>query len=151
MFGLFHFRILLFCFHFRFLSNFNRILRLQDKQAVRFQFEESVSTFTAGRFTLSPGNTQPVLVYVTLSNKIQIYYNLCLGTDLTLSSLIHYPPMLREAGDTLKLLGKTRTIFFYLHISLINKVTVLDACLYWRFLWLGIVCILSTFQTVLGK
>ncbi|XP_023340784.1 KICSTOR complex protein ITFG2-like isoform X3 [Eurytemora carolleeae] len=77
----------------------------QDKQAVRFKFEESVSTFTAGRFTLGPENTQPVLVYVTLSNKIQIYYNLCLGTDLTLSSLIHYPPMLREAGDTLKSLG----------------------------------------------
>jgi len=77
----------------------------QDKQAVRFQFEESVSTFTAGNFTLSPGNTQPVLVYVTFNNTIQIYHNLCLGRDLTLSSLIHYPPMNQEAGASLLKLG----------------------------------------------
>jgi len=77
----------------------------QDKQAVRFQFEDSVSTFTAGKFTLEPGNTQPVLVYVTFNNKIQIYYDLCLGRDMTLSSLIHYPPMLREAAEKLSKLG----------------------------------------------
>jgi len=78
----------------------------QGKESVRFQFEEAVSTFTAGKFTLSPGNTQPVLVYVTFSNKIQIYFDLCLAKkDLTLSSLIHYPSMKSEAAEILKKLG----------------------------------------------
>jgi hypothetical protein len=45
---------------------------LQDRQAVRFQFEEHVSTFTAGLFTLEPGLTQPVLVYVTFNNQVQV-------------------------------------------------------------------------------
>ena len=45
---------------------------LQDRQAVRFQFEEHVSTFTAGQFTLEPGFTQPVLVYVTFNNQVQV-------------------------------------------------------------------------------
>jgi len=80
----------------------------QDKQAVRFQFEESVSTFTAGKFTLYPGNTQPVLVFVTFNNTIQIYHDLCLGRDLTLSSLIHYKPMNQEAEESLQALGCER-------------------------------------------
>ena len=35
----------------------------------------------------------------------QIYHNLCLGRDLTLSSLIHYPPMNQEAAASLLKLG----------------------------------------------
>ena len=45
----------------------------QDRQAVRFQFEESVSTFTAGRFSLSPGSSVPALVYVTFNNRVQVH------------------------------------------------------------------------------
>jgi len=77
----------------------------QDKQAVRFKFEDSVSTFTAGNFTLGPLNTQPVLVYVTFDNRVKIYYDLCLGGDLRLSSLIHYEPMTQEAASILSELG----------------------------------------------
>ena len=39
---------------------------------VRFQFEENVSTFAAGLYSLSPGMTTPALVYVTFNNKIQV-------------------------------------------------------------------------------
>ena len=38
----------------------------------RFQFEESVSTFTAGLYSMRPGVTTPSLVYVTFNNKIQV-------------------------------------------------------------------------------
>jgi len=77
----------------------------QDKQAVRFKFEDAVSTFTAGMYSLTPGHSEPVLVYVTFNNTIQIYYDLDLDPDLTLSSLIHYPPMLKEGAEALHRLG----------------------------------------------
>ena len=38
----------------------------------RFQFEESVSTFTAGFYSLEEGRTVPALVYVTFSGTIQV-------------------------------------------------------------------------------
>lgn len=77
----------------------------QDRQAVRFQFEESVSTFTAGKFSLSPGITVPALVYVTFNNKIQVYHNIGLERGITLSSLVHWPGMREEAKEMLEELG----------------------------------------------
>jgi len=77
----------------------------QDRQAVRFQFEESVATFTAGKFSLSPGVTVPALVYVTFNNKIQVYHNIGLERGITLSSLVHWPGMREEARDMLDTLG----------------------------------------------
>lgn len=77
----------------------------QDRQAVRFQFDEQVSTFTAGLFTSQPGLTHPVLVYVTFNNQVQVYHNLNLEPNLTLSSLIHYPGMMEEARPLLEKLG----------------------------------------------
>lgn len=47
----------------------------EERQCVRFQFDEAVSTFTAGRFTLSPGRTLPCLVYFTFGNRVVVYYN----------------------------------------------------------------------------
>lgn len=47
----------------------------EDRQSVRFQFDEAVCTFTAGRLTLSPGVTLPCLVYATFGNRIVAYYN----------------------------------------------------------------------------
>ena len=44
----------------------------QDRQAVRFMFEESVSAFTAGLYSLTPGHNSPALVYVGFNNKIQV-------------------------------------------------------------------------------
>ena len=77
----------------------------QDRQAVRFQFEESVSTFTAGKFSLSPGVTRPALVYVTFNNKIQVYHNIGLERGIVLSSLVHWPGMREEAQEMLDELG----------------------------------------------
>ena len=71
----------------------------------RFQFEESVSTFTAGRFGLEAGSSTPALVYVTFTGRIQVYYNLGLDRGITLSSLVHCPGMVEEAGELLRSLG----------------------------------------------
>ena len=46
--------------------------KLTQNKPARFQFEESVSTFTAGLYSMSPGVTTPSLVYVTFNNKIQV-------------------------------------------------------------------------------
>jgi len=81
----------------------------QDRQAVRFQFEESVSTFTAGLYSLKEGSTVPALVYVTFSGTIQVYYNLGLERGITLSSLVHCPGMVEEASDLLEKLGVDAT------------------------------------------
>lgn len=81
----------------------------QDRQAVRFQFEESVSTFTAGLYSLKESSTVPALVYVTFSGTIQVYYNLGLERGITLSSLVHCPGMVEEASDLLKKLGVDAT------------------------------------------
>ena len=77
----------------------------QDRQAVRFQFEESVSTFTAGLYSMRPGVKSPALVYVTFNNKIQLYHNIDLEQGISLSSLVHWPGMLEEAGDLMRDLG----------------------------------------------
>ena len=94
----------------------------QDRQAVRFQFEESVSTFAAGMFALNPGHNTPALVYVTFNNKIQVgitafthrfhlmfyfqlYYNIGLERGISLSSLVHWPGMVDQARDMLEQLG----------------------------------------------
>ncbi|EEC10228.1 integrin alpha repeat domain-containing protein, putative, partial [Ixodes scapularis] len=47
----------------------------EDRQSVRFQFDEAVCTFTAGQLTLSPGMTLPCLVYATFGHRIVAYYN----------------------------------------------------------------------------
>ncbi|XP_055941551.1 KICSTOR complex protein ITFG2-like isoform X2 [Argiope bruennichi] len=50
----------------------------QRKQSVRFQFEDSVSAFTAGKYAVLPGNNMPVLVYVTYNDRIYVYYDIML-------------------------------------------------------------------------
>ncbi|KJE93651.1 hypothetical protein CAOG_04407 [Capsaspora owczarzaki ATCC 30864] len=44
--------------------------------AIRFQFEEDVCAFAAGYFAVERGNNVPVLVYVTFSDQIYLYYNI---------------------------------------------------------------------------
>ena len=77
----------------------------QDRQGVRFQFEESVSTFTAGQFSLNSQQTVPTLVYVTFTGKIHLYHNIGLDRGITLSSLVHCPGMIEEAGQVIAALG----------------------------------------------
>lgn len=74
----------------------------QDRQAVRFQFEESVATFTAGLFSLEPSQPpSPVLVYVTFANKVYLYYDLGLDRGIKMSSLIHWQGNKKQQLDDL--------------------------------------------------
>ena len=60
---------------FQICSDFGGIrirFRLVKINQYRFQFEESVSTFTAGLYSMRPGVKSPALVYVTFNNKIQV-------------------------------------------------------------------------------
>ncbi|GFU13038.1 KICSTOR complex protein ITFG2 [Nephila pilipes] len=50
----------------------------QRKQSVRFQFEESVSAFTSGKYSVTPGSSVPVLVYATFSDRVYLYYDIML-------------------------------------------------------------------------
>ena len=94
----------------------------QDRQAVRFQFEENVATFVSGMFSLTPGVTKPALVYVTFNNKIQVlqlspsclilgessiqlYHDIGLEKGISLSSLVHWPGMLESAREMMEELG----------------------------------------------
>ena len=78
---------------------------------------------------MRPGVTTPSLVYVTFNNKIQVrrgklsikqnsddilyeiqlYHNIDLERGISLSSLVHWPGMLEEAGALLGELGVDTT------------------------------------------
>ncbi|KAK8787224.1 hypothetical protein V5799_022999 [Amblyomma americanum] len=59
----------------------------EERQSVRFQFDEAVCTFTAGNLTLSPGQTVPCLVYATFNNRIVVYCNITFP-NMTTQSLL---------------------------------------------------------------
>ncbi|KAL1426095.1 hypothetical protein MTO96_018568 [Rhipicephalus appendiculatus] len=59
----------------------------EERESVRFQFDEAVCTFTAGNLTLSAGETQPCLVYATFNNRIVVYYNITF-TNMATQSLL---------------------------------------------------------------
>lgn len=48
----------------------------QDCHTYAFFFDESVSTFTCGLYTIEEEKTVPVLVFVTFTNKIYVYYDI---------------------------------------------------------------------------
>ncbi|KFM79628.1 Integrin-alpha FG-GAP repeat-containing protein 2, partial [Stegodyphus mimosarum] len=50
----------------------------QQRQSVRFQFEEPVSAFTSGKYSITPGTCTPALVYATFSDRVHLYYDVCL-------------------------------------------------------------------------
>ncbi|XP_066587927.1 KICSTOR complex protein ITFG2-like isoform X2 [Prorops nasuta] len=50
----------------------------QQRNSVRFQFEESVRAFCTGNYNVIPGTSTPCLVYNTFNNKIFIYYDVIL-------------------------------------------------------------------------
>lgn len=52
----------------------------QERQSVRYQFEEPVCAFTAGYFSLFPGLNDACLVYATFRDRIYLYYNINLQT-----------------------------------------------------------------------
>ncbi|KAJ8678836.1 hypothetical protein QAD02_014623 [Eretmocerus hayati] len=47
----------------------------QQKNSVRFQFEEPVRAFCAGMYSVFPQSTSPCFVYNNFSNKILLYYD----------------------------------------------------------------------------
>nr|XP_033328915.1 KICSTOR complex protein ITFG2-like [Megalopta genalis] len=57
----------------------------QQRNSVRFQFEEPVRAFCTGNYNVSPGVSTPCLVYNTFNNKIFLYY------DVTLPSMVIKP------------------------------------------------------------
>ncbi|XP_029033976.1 KICSTOR complex protein ITFG2-like [Osmia bicornis bicornis] len=57
----------------------------QQRNSVRFQFEEPVRAFCTGNYNVTPGISTPCLVYNTFNNKIYLYY------DVTLPSMVTKP------------------------------------------------------------
>lgn len=77
----------------------------QQRNSVRFQFEEPVRAFCSGDYNVTPGSSTPCLVYNTFQNKIVLYY------DVKLASMVISPlnPSedldVEEQGTFQKLLG----------------------------------------------
>ena len=59
----------------------------QEGNCVEFVFEERVAAFTAGLYSVSKGNPQPCLFFLTFSDRLYIYHNLSIKSIPT-SSLI---------------------------------------------------------------
>ena len=83
----------------------------QEKQAVRFQFDHSVSAFCAGHFSLKSDPScpsSPSLVYATFHNKIYVYYNVILPriTLSTLTELLEDNQELRKNPEYIKCSGQ---------------------------------------------
>lgn len=57
----------------------------QQRNSVRFQFEEPVRAFCTGNYNVTPGNSTPCVVYNSFNNKIFLYY------DVTLPSMVTKP------------------------------------------------------------
>ncbi|XP_017888949.1 KICSTOR complex protein ITFG2-like [Ceratina calcarata] len=57
----------------------------QQRNSVRFQFEEPVRAFCTGNYNVTPGISTPCVVYNSFNNKIFLYY------DVTLPSMVTKP------------------------------------------------------------
>lgn len=66
---------------------------------VRYNFEEDVCAFTSGTYAREPGVNRPCLVYVTLSGRVVIYYDVILNTIAT-STLSQITTPIFEAHRT---------------------------------------------------
>jgi hypothetical protein len=56
----------------------------QDQSITEFVFEEPVRTFMCGRYCID-GKNVPVLIYVTFSEKIHVFFNIKLVTGKQLT------------------------------------------------------------------
>jgi hypothetical protein len=61
----------------------------QDCRAVEFVFEESILAFSCGKYTVDD-ETVSVLVYVTCTGKIFIYYNIALPKGKNIGYLFYF-------------------------------------------------------------
>ncbi|XP_034939302.1 KICSTOR complex protein ITFG2-like isoform X2 [Chelonus insularis] len=57
----------------------------QERNSIRFQFEEPVRSFCSGKYSLTPGSSTPSLVYATFTNKIFLYYDVVLPSMVATS------------------------------------------------------------------
>ncbi|XP_057379649.1 KICSTOR complex protein ITFG2-like [Daphnia carinata] len=73
----------------------------QEKQTVRFQFDQSVSAFTAGYYSLdSRAPSLPAFAYATFHNKIYLYYNVSLPRITLRTSSEILKEKSKNGGDT---------------------------------------------------
>lgn len=71
----------------------------QEKQTVRFQFDQPVSAFTAGYYSLnSLAPSRPAFAYATFHNKIYLYYNVSLPR-ITLRTSTEFLQKKSQNGD----------------------------------------------------
>ncbi|XP_046425664.1 KICSTOR complex protein ITFG2-like isoform X1 [Neodiprion fabricii] len=57
----------------------------QQKNSVRFQFEEPVRAFCTGKYSVASGSSSPCLVYNTFQNKIFLYHDVILPSMMVTS------------------------------------------------------------------
>lgn len=69
---------------------------------VQFQFDERVAAFTAGEYSITKGNKQPCLFFLTFSDHLYIYHNLPI-TSIPVSSLISTMKPQFEAAKNAKI------------------------------------------------
>ncbi|GAB6027567.1 hypothetical protein CHUAL_001809 [Chamberlinius hualienensis] len=74
-----------------------------DQEALRFQFEETVNTFTAGHYSVLQGERVPCLVYTTFNNHIYLYYNIGITQIRTTSLISRLPNQTRITSALAKL------------------------------------------------
>lgn len=73
----------------------------QQRQSVRFQFEEHVCSFTAGVYNLDSETSTSCFVYATFSNRIYLYHNITLSSIKTRS----FRDILEKNEDVQKILA----------------------------------------------
>ena len=89
----------------------------QDCRAVEFVFEESLLAFTCGKYTVED-ETVPVLVYVTCTGKILIYYNISLPKGFQLFASF---TMRRDTPTFICRLGHLKVSLYYPTSSLTSN------------------------------
>lgn len=72
----------------------------QDGNCVEFVFEERVSAFCAGMYSVSKGNQQPCLFFLTFSDHLYIYYNLAIKSIPTKSLITRIRPQFEISKNT---------------------------------------------------
>lgn len=88
----------------------------QNKNVVRFQFDEEVCAFVGGNYAIAHEKSVPCLIYITFGGKIMIYCNLNLGSidTFNLTHFIHplcvkYAALLAKFAQQRKSVESTET------------------------------------------
>lgn len=71
----------------------------QEGHCVEFVFEERVSAFTAGLYSVSRGTPQPCLFFLTFSDRLYIYFNLAIKSIPTTSLITRLGPQFESSKN----------------------------------------------------